>query len=731
MTPTLRSPSSLRALVVAAFCATLFACLFPESLRARASDSGNSDIAQKQAISTLLDALGRTRVPRQTAISPDGRIVAWVAPVANLGYRISLRLLNAAAVSTKVISLSSATSPGERECSEGDVAWSPDSKQIAFESDCATPGQQQVFVSNVDFNPSNSSAASAPYRLTSLKGNIHDLEWSPDGKRIGFLFVENATRPPGALAATKPAIGVISAKTMAEVQRIAIVGVPVSSGSMPQVALVTPTSLHVYEYDWSPNSKDLAYIAAAPPGEDNWWVAQLYVETMGNGAPHPILKPKMQIAEPRWSPDGNTIVFIGGLMSDYGETGGDIYRISSTGGELRDLTPNRKSSPAWPHWVDSRHLGFTEIVDGQSRYSVIDPVTGAEEKSARVMFPATIGDGVQRLSLSFSKGNGAGTVVALIKSSFNEPPEVWAGPLNHLSQITHLNDSLHRDWGRSQSLTWNNEGLRVQGWLIYPKDFDPNKKYPLILWVHGGPSNQLLPHWPLPITSYNPPVAFSTLGDFVFMPNPRGSFGEGEAFTAANRKDFGYGDLRDLLAGVDVVTKKMPIDPNRIGITGWSYGGFMTMFAVTQTHRFRAAVAGAGISDWKSYYGENSIDQWMIPFFGASVYDDPAVYAKSSAINFIKNAKTPMLIVVGDRDGECPAPQSFEMWHALQTMHVPVELVVYPNEGHGFSRPSDERDVLERAMAWFDKYMPAPQLPNQGEIKPEAFGSRSHHSVTQ
>jgi dipeptidyl aminopeptidase/acylaminoacyl peptidase len=329
------------------------------------------------------------------------------------------------------------------------------------------------------------------------------------------------------------------------------------------------------------------------------------------------------------------------------------------------------------------------------------------------MFPATIGDGVQRLSLSFSKSNGAGNV-ALIKSSFNEPPEVWAGPLDRLSQVTHLNDSLQRDWGRTESLTWNNEGFRVQGWLIYPRDYDPHKKYPLILWVHGGPSNQLLPHWPLPLTSYNPPIAFSTLGSFVFMPNPRGSFGEGEAFTAANRKDFGYGDLRDLLAGVDVVTKKMPIDPNRIGITGWSYGGFMTMFAVTQTHRFRAAVAGAGISDWKSYYGENSIDQWMIPFFGASVYDDPAVYAKSSAINFIKNAKTPMLIVVGDRDGECPAPQSFEMWHALQAMHVPVELVVYPNEGHGFSKPSDERDVLERAVAWFGKYMPAPQSPNAG-----------------
>ncbi len=152
----------------------------------------------------------------------------------------------------------------------------------------------------------------------------------------------------------------------------------------------------------------------------------------------------------------------------------------------------------------------------------------------------------------------------------------------------------------------------------------------------------------------------------MLQPNPRGSYGQGEAFTQANRKDFGYGDLRDILAGVDTVLAKYPVDPNRVGLTGWSYGGFMTMFAVTQTRRFKAAVAGAGISDWLSYYGENSIDQWMIPYFGASVYDDPAVYAKSSAINYIKQAKTPTLVVVGDRDGECPAPQSYEFWHALR-----------------------------------------------------------------
>jgi dipeptidyl aminopeptidase/acylaminoacyl peptidase len=225
----------------------------------------------------------------------------------------------------------------------------------------------------------------------------------------------------------------------------------------------------------------------------------------------------------------------------------------------------------------------------------------------------------------------------------------------------------------------------------------------LIVSAHGGPSSAVQPRWPS--LGYNP-VVFSALGYFVLMPNPRGSYGQGEDFTRANRKDFGYGDLRDILAGVDAVSARLPIDQKRIGLTGWSYGGFMTMFAVTQTQRFRAAVAGAGISDWESYYGENSIDRWLIPFFGASVYDDPAVYARSSAINFIGKAKTPTLIVVGDRDGECPAPQSFEFWHALRAQQVATRLVVYPDEGHRFVSRQHQRDVLERAFAWFEGYMP-------------------------
>ncbi len=668
---------------------------------------GSTSQTQNQVIASLVDQLGRTRSPHQTAISPDGRIVALVAPAANTGSRIYLRRLGDSAATTQLLSMPGISGQAARTCSQGGVSWSPDSRQIAFVSDCATPGQSQVFLASVGAD--RPGMPGTPRELTALKGFVHDLAWSPNGKHLGFLFVEDATRSPGALRAIKPLVGVINAHNIAEIQRVAVIDVSAARNAViPQLAQVTPATLHVYEFAWSPDSNRVAYTAAAPPGEDNWWVAQLYTQAVFNGTPRSILHPKLQIAVPRWSPDGKKIAYVGGLMSDAGETGGDLYLISATGGEPKDLTVGRKASVTWPHWFDDRHLGFTEVVDGESRFSIINPATGLEDKSSRVTFPATIGDGVRQLSLSFSNKLASGEeIAALIQSSFSQPPEVWAGPLRHLTQITNLNSSLKPDWGKSESLTWNNEGFRTQGWLIYPKNYDPQKKYPLILWVHGGPANQILPRWPS--DEYNP-IAFSTLDYFVLMPNPRGSFGEGEAFTAANRKDFGYGDLRDLLAGVDVVTKRFPVDSNRVGITGWSYGGFMTMFAITQTHRFRAAVAGAGISDWKSYYGENSIDQWMIPYFGASVYDDPAVYAKSSAINFIKNAKTPTLIVVGDRDGECPAPQSFEMWHALRTMHVPVQLVVYPNEGHGFSDPKDMRDVLERAVKWFEEYMPSTQL---------------------
>ena len=170
-------------------------------------------------------------------------------------------------------------------------------------------------------------------------------------------------------------------------------------------------------------------------------------------------------------------------------------------------------------------------------------------------------------------------------------------------------------------------------------------------------------------------------------------------------RDFGYGDLRDILAGVDAAERLAPIDDARLALTGGSYGGFMTMFAITQTNRFKAAVAAAGISNWESYYGENGIDGWLLPYFGASVYDDPEVYARSSAINFIHNAHTPTFAYVGERDIECPASQTVEFWHAMKAVNVPTSIMIYPGEGHGLRDPAHAEDAMQKTLRWLEKYV--------------------------
>jgi dipeptidyl aminopeptidase/acylaminoacyl peptidase len=278
-------------------------------------------------------------------------------------------------------------------------------------------------------------------------------------------------------------------------------------------------------------------------------------------------------------------------------------------------------------------------------------------------------------------------------------PAVFAGPQGEWTQRTHDNDALKPLWGKGEKLHWTSDGTTVEGWLLYPENYDPSKKYPMVVSVHGGPAAAKRPAWP---AGHFDMSVLSSQGYFVLFPNPRGSYGTGEAFAHANVKDFGYGDLRDVNAGVDAAIAKLPLDANRIGISGWSYGGYMTMWTVTQTKRFHAAVAGAGIANWQSYYGENLIDQWMIPYFGASVYDDPAVYARSSPITYIRNVQTPTLILVGDGDAECPAPQSYEFWHALKTLGVKTQLVIYPGEGHAVRKPEHQKDILERTIAWFN-----------------------------
>lgn len=645
-------------------------------------------VAQKPENAKLdaaVHAMFGVRAFGQAEISPNGKSVAWVESITGPGgapspnSAIYVAELNAQENARRI------TASGERrDREEHDIAWSPDSKRLAFLSDAATPGQLQLFVTET-------AGSGAAKQLTHLKGFLAGPAWSPDGKSIALLFTENAPRAAGPLQAETPDEGEVKADTYEE--RLAIV-----DPATAKVRQISPADMYVYEFDWSPDSKQLAVTAAHGNGDDNWYVAGLFAIDAATGAMRDVVaKPGMQIAVPKWSPDGNSIAFIGGLMSDEPIPGGDVYVAPASGGDAKDWTPGMKMTANSLTWAsDSGAITFAGVAGGQTVIAradadgeVAQTWTGEEFLSTNPFVP----------DVSFARD---GKTSAVVRQSFTEPPEVWAGETGKWKQVTHRNAGLHPAWGKSVSLQWTTDAGTAQGWLTYPEDFDPAKRYPLIVRVHGGPSWAVIPQWP---TRWAFHMALPSQGYFVLQPNARGSYGQGERFTRANVKDFGYGDFRDIMGGVDAAIQAAPINPERMGITGWSYGGYMSMWGVTQTNRFKAAVAGAGLSDWLSYYGENKIDQWMIPFFGASVYDDPMIYSRSAPMTFIKSVKTPTLVLVGDSDGECPPPQSYEFWHALVTLGVPTKLVIYPHEGHEFADPKHSRDVIERAAAWFNEYL--------------------------
>jgi dipeptidyl aminopeptidase/acylaminoacyl peptidase len=615
------------------------------------------------------------------ALAPDGsRVVAIesVDPAVDGERARSDVVIRTLAGTPITVALPCAPDP---ECEPSSPVWSPDGKHVAFV--LKAPKTSHRAIEEVDADGGNLR------RVLDFDGTLVAPRFSATGE-LAVLATAGAHKEIGATQPGAPIVGVIG--TTADEQRIAVVG---RDGSL---TFASPPSLFVYEYDWRPGGGFVG-TAAEGNGDDNWWIARLYA--FAGGHARELFRPsdpKMQLADPRVSPDGRTVAFIGGLMSDFGSTGGDVYTLAleTPARAPVDVTPGFAASATSIVWGCAARgpapLEFTVLRGGAAELDAV-----ASETPASVTTLRSFGD----TSISSVTHACAGDTesLAFVRQSFDLPPEIDLGT----KPVAHDNDGIAAET-HARSVTWSSDGANVQGWLLAPLDADGSRKHPLVLEVHGGPAAAWTPRFVGRGTDRD----LLRDGYYLFLPNPRGSFGSGERFTQGNVRDFGYGDLRDDLAGIDAVEKLAPIDDARLGITGGSYGGFMSMWAVTQTHRFKAAVASAGISNWISYYGENGIDEWMIPYFGASAYDDPAVYRKSSAIDFIKNVTTPSLILVGERDVECPAPQSQEFWHALATLGVPTQLVIYAGEGHGLRMPKDRADATKRSIDWFARYLGGP-----------------------
>ncbi|HEX8784579.1 MAG TPA: S9 family peptidase [Telluria sp.] len=568
------------------------------------------------------------------------------------------------------------------QCRLDGPSWSPDGKALALIATDAKAGTATVTVLR--------DGKMTP--VATVKGVANTVRWSPDGRQLSFLATVGAKKLTGAVEAGARQIGEIGLAQNEDEQRIAVV--PAGGGEM---RLVSPADTFVYEYDWTPDGKGFVVTSAKGNGDNNWWVATLGHVDAASGTLRVLAAPKMQMNLPHVSPDGSTVAFIGGLMSDFGSIGGDVYTVSINGGEPVDVTPDYRGTVNGITWR-GKEIYASALIGADAAVADIDPAA----RTSRVLWHGPVSASGSRDSHFVFSADGKRA--ASVLEDYEHAPYIVAGELPEMRAITHDNEGL-TPVVSSRSISWTNEGFNVQGWLIGPRKVEPGKTYPMITIVHGGPSAAVTPRYVAAGESGGLTRDLVKEGYFVFMPNPRGSYGQGEAFTSANKKDFGGGDWRDILAGVDAVIKQAPVDGNRLGLMGHSYGGYMTMWGVTHTTRFKAAVAGAGIANWISYYGENGIDTWMVPFFGATMYADPAVYRAASPIESIRNTKTPTLIYVGERDVECPPAQSFEFWHALHALGVPTTLLVYDGEGHAFRKPEHQKDLRTREIGWFNKYL--------------------------
>ena len=612
---------------------------------------------------------------KSVAISPDGRHVASVETSddgSDSDAPASLMIRDSAGGAVSV-QLPCTAGPN---CKVDSPTWNT-AGQLAFL--VSRPEEGIAEIDTVD------AKGGAVRSVLKFNGTLDRLRYGPDN-RLAVLATAQAHKLVGRAEAGAPLVGDIGSE--ADEQRIAVL-----EGAA--LKFVSPVDLYVYEFDFLPQG---GFVGTAAPGDGDsqWWVAKLYAFEQSQARVLFAPDAREQLAAPAVSPDGKTVAFIGGWMSDFGSTGGDAFvlRLDQPGAKPANLTAGSHATVTALDWSCGPGLTGMTLAGDTVAIARLD-AAGAKP----------IWSGQESLTGGLGNGLSCGPHgVAVVISSFASPPEIVAGPLGHWHVISHENAAVGTPSFSAHSVTWRNDGFDVQGWLLQPAGGEPGMKRPMVVLVHGGPeaasTNKFLP-------AFSQARTLLAAGWNVFEPNYRGSFGQGEAFAAASIQDLGGGDWRDVLTGVDAAERAAPIDDTRVGIMGGSYGGYMAMWGVTQTHRFRAAVSHAGVSDWLSLEGEAPQAGSDQVNFGGSVYDDPAPYLKASPIVHMRGVTTPTLITVGERDLECPMPQSEEFYTALEALGVPVEFHVYPGEGHHLQKAADRADFRKRTVGWFQRWFAA------------------------
>ena len=547
--------------------------------------------------------------------------------------------------------------------------------------------------------------------MTESKSDVGSFRWSPLGQALAFTALDGTTEQEERNQREKNDVRVIDENV--KLNRLFVVEFDLSGKHPLPSRQLTSGNLSVVSearagrsgYDWSPDGKQIVFAHTTSPRPDDWPSADLSIVDVSSGSVKALVHTASAETTPLFSPDGKWIVF---TSSDNPPSWGgarSIYTIAATGGNQTKLSETDDGFGRYSELIgwssDGTQVYFTEVQGTRMRIMAM-PIQGApiEFGNSGLISKGMSLSGVSlnstRTHFGFSWEKLDLASEAVVSSAERCEPRI----------VSQVNSSLSRPPSvRTDVIRWqSSEGYEVEGLLTYPDGYQAGTRYPLLLVIHGGPMGVFTETFDGNAGTY-PVAAFASRGYAILRPNPRGSSGYGAKFRHANYGDWGGGDFRDVMTGVDHVVKLGIADPDRMGIMGWSYGGFMTSWTITQTKRFRAASVGAGVTNLISFTGTSDIPGFLPDYFFGEYWDKPEAYRDHSPMFQIKGVTTPTLIQHGSQDERVPLSQGEELYRALKRQGCVTKMVVYPRTPHSIEEPRLLLDCMNRNLEWFDKYV--------------------------
>jgi dipeptidyl aminopeptidase/acylaminoacyl peptidase len=616
------------------------------------------------------------------ALSPSGKMVAFDVMAADLGrnsYKSDVWLADAAANKTFAV-----TKGPDMNMSP---AWSPDGRTLTFLS--TRQGAPQIFT----FTPGAGEAEN----LFKVPGGIIKYAWSPDGKAIAFLTPE--TPDPDKAKARESGFDAIDLDEGGPRAELHLYDL--ASG---KTKLLVAGKFHIMGFSWSPDGSKLAFITSPKNVEYITWDSQTLCVVNRDGSGQKALEFKYYANFTRhgtafWSPDGRYVALDCGDLSKPELYNPIIQAYDFTTGKTINMSGTADQFLSGCRWAPDGGIYYVAYHLQNSQIFKLDPM----KKEVRQLshFPAIE---INQISLSAD-----GRTIAFSATTPERPHDIYIADTNALDKARRLTDiypELNKVWiARTEEITWKaSDGLEIWGNIVYPIGYEKGKAYPTVTLIHGGPAGNFN-------NSFNgiyycPAQYYAGQGYLVFTPNVRGSIGWGSEYMRKDIRDWGGGDYRDLMTGLDLLVERGLADKDKLVVWGGSYGGYMTNWIVTQTHRFKAAVSEVSIANLQSLWAVAPIGRNLARmYFEKTPLEDPEIYRKLSPLTYAANVKTPILLTQNEKDERVTLEQAIEFFRAVQTTGTPVELYIYPGEGHGTMKPNHQLDKLRKTEQWFTRYL--------------------------